>query len=242
MRDDLLDAKAAVDWAVSQIPILQERIIAWKRESLYSVRIDTDSELGKKLYRLCNVKPLDPIINAEAGIIVHSIRSSLDLLACTLAARNGVVGSKSTYFPIWKSAGDWADPASEVLKKIKRLSQIDQTNLKNLRPYPGGDDMLVALHDLDLTRKHRRLLGTFIRPRGIGLFGFGETAVDYEEWKSGFNEETVLVSTDASAADGKVTISVEITFNEAVPMYRADLARTLREFADLANSIIDRFG
>jgi len=67
MRDDLLDAKAAVDWAVAQLPVLQKRVISWRRDKPYSVVIDAESEPGNKLYRLCDIKPLDPLINAEAG-------------------------------------------------------------------------------------------------------------------------------------------------------------------------------
>jgi hypothetical protein len=37
MRDDLLDAQAAVDWAVAQIPLLQQDFIEWQRRNPYSV-------------------------------------------------------------------------------------------------------------------------------------------------------------------------------------------------------------
>lgn len=60
MANDLLDAKAAIDWAISQIPVLTERIIAWKRDRPYAVRIDTDTEPGKKLYRLTDIKSVPP--------------------------------------------------------------------------------------------------------------------------------------------------------------------------------------
>jgi hypothetical protein len=98
MRADLLDAQAAIDWAVAQSNELTKRFIAWKRDKPYALVIDTDSQPGKKLYRFGNIKPLDPIINAEAGAVIHSIRSSLDLLTCAVAARNGFPESKSTYF------------------------------------------------------------------------------------------------------------------------------------------------
>jgi hypothetical protein len=141
MKDDLLDAKAAIDWAVAQIPVLVKRVGAWRQDRPYTVAIDTNSEPGKKLYRLANIKRLDPVINAEAGAIIHSLRSSLDLLACALATRNGHPNSTSTYFPIWKSnAAFLAAPSrhtNPVLEKIKRLSQIDQVIVKDLKPYPG---------------------------------------------------------------------------------------------------------
>lgn len=119
MCGDLSDAKAAVDWAVTQLPILVKRIGAWRQNKPYAVRIDTVSDPGRKLYRLTGIRALDPIINAEAGVIIHSIRSSLDLLACTLAARNGFSESKRTYFPIWKTEADFFDPQSRTLQRRK---------------------------------------------------------------------------------------------------------------------------
>lgn len=239
MRADLLDAKAAVDWAVAQLPVLTKRIIAWRQSKPYSIAVDTDSEPGKKLYRFVDIKPVDPLITAEAGAIIHSIRSSLDLLACTLAARNGHPGSTSTYFPIWKSAQDFADPRSEVLKKIKRLSQIDQDVIKDLRPYPGGNDLLCTLHKLDLTRKHRRLLSTFIAPRGIAFGGLGGD-IELRGWDR-FNEETVIVSSPATADDGDISVNLQVSLDEAGVAGHVDCTHPIREFARAATAIIDLF-
>lgn len=35
MRDDLLDAQVAVDWAESQVDLLQESLIAWRKDTPY---------------------------------------------------------------------------------------------------------------------------------------------------------------------------------------------------------------
>ena len=237
MYDDLSEAKACVDWAVAQIPVLQKRVIQWRRK-LYSVAIDTDSEPGKKLYRIFDIKPIDLFISVEAGAIIHSIRSSLDLLACALAERNGHPASKDTYFPIWRNKDDFRDPKSRVLKKIKQLSQIDQDIVKGLCPYPGGNDLLVALHDLDVTRKHRQLLKMNMSPRGLAFEGEG--TITLGDWRD-FDEKTVIVSTCASMPDRKMHIGLHITFDKGVWTPSNDLAARLREFARLADSIINTF-
>jgi hypothetical protein len=243
MRPDLLDAKAAIDWAVAQLPTLTERIIKWRRDKPYTVTIDTDSEPGKKLYRLSLIMPLDPIINAEAGAVIHSIRSSLDLLACALAARNGFPDSTSTYFPVWKSKQDFDAPVGRkrnpTLEKIKRLSQFNQAIIKALKPYPGGNDLLCALHDLDLTRKHRRLLNTFIFPRGIG-FDPGISPITLGDWR-GFNEETVLVETASDQPDSNVTIGLHVAFDEAGATHGHDCVGAIRDFARMASNILTLF-
>jgi hypothetical protein len=240
MRDDLLDAKAAVDWAVAQLPTLQERIIRWRQDRHYSVSIDVDTEPGQKLYRLVDIKPVDPIISAEAGAIIHSIRSSLDVLACTLAARNGHPGSPSTYFPIWKTKADFDDPGSNVLKKIKRLGDVERGIIKGLKPYSGGHDSLSTLHELDLTRKHRRLLGLSMFPRGVFLQGITNETVTLMEW-NGTDEKPVILSTPASTPDGEITVNFQIALNEVGVTRGVDCTHPIREFARLAYSIIERF-
>jgi hypothetical protein len=239
MRSDLIDAQAAVDWAIAQLPAMQERVIMWRRDKPHSIRIDAKTEPGKKLYRFSEIKPLPPIIHAEAGAIIHSIRSSLDLLACALAARNGYKESGSTYFPIWKSEADFLDPKSEVLKKIKRLSEVDRGVIKDLRPYPGGNDTLYSLHKLDLTRKHRRLLNTRVLPRGVFLEGVGRATLTLYEVS--FDEESVIASTDAAEPDGNLRANLHVTLDEGFLTNGSDFSAPIREFARTAVAIIRLF-
>ena len=224
---DLLDAEAAIKWAVAQLPVLENRITQWRNDKPHVIRPDTQTDPGKKLYRLYDIKAFDPIINAEAGAIIHSIRSSLDLMASALAVRNNR-SPGSTYFPIWKSEAEFLAPPGKdadgklfnpTLEKIDRLSQFDKDAIRALKPYPGanGFPLLCALHDLDLTRKHRRLLNTFVFPRGIGFNGFPGGAIQLTEpanWH-GYNEESILAWTDAAVPDGEITIGVHVAFDEA---------------------------
>ena|ERR1700719_2569492 len=80
MRDDLLDVYACIKWAVAQIDVLKGRLIVWDQIPPYRIVAEPDSEPGKKRLRLRDVIAPDPIINAEAGAIINSLRSSLDLL------------------------------------------------------------------------------------------------------------------------------------------------------------------
>lgn len=244
MRPDLLDAEAAIDWAVSQLPVLEERIETWRRGKPYAVRIDVNTNPGKKLYRLVDVRPLDPVINAEAGAIIHSIRSSLDLMVCALAARNGYPDSTDTYFPFWKTKEAFEAPAGRksnpVLRDIRRLTDGNQGIIKALKPYPGGNDLLVALHQLDLTRKHRRLLDTFIFPRGIAFSPGIHGDMEMEVW-DGFKEGAILFSTPASSADTDVTIGLNVAFDEAGPMHGKNFTSSIRDFARTAKNILVLF-
>ena len=90
MPNDLLDAQAAVDWAIAQIPILQERFLAWQRNRPYELVVEPDPDPGYEILVAHQKRPVDPLVIDDAGAIINSARSSLDLLAATLAARNGV--------------------------------------------------------------------------------------------------------------------------------------------------------
>jgi hypothetical protein len=114
MRDDLLDARTCIDWAVSQIQVLQNRLISWNSKRPYFVLPEVDADTGEHLIMAYSMGPLDPIIPVEAGIIINAIRSALDLLAASLACRNGNNPNADTHFPIFASHQDMIDPVTGI--------------------------------------------------------------------------------------------------------------------------------
>src|SRR4051794_21538575 len=103
MLDDLLDAQEPVDWAVAQINVLRDRIHAWRQGRPYIAVAEPDTDPAYNIIKARLQSPMPRIINAEAGAIIHMIRSGLDLLAVALAERNGHIRPKDTYFPITKT-------------------------------------------------------------------------------------------------------------------------------------------
>ena len=84
MRDDLLDAQAAVDWAVAQIPRLQSAFLEWQRGYPYRIVQEKDPEGGNDLAVAYQKTPLPRELSPWVGAIINSVRSSLDLLAAAL--------------------------------------------------------------------------------------------------------------------------------------------------------------
>lgn len=243
MRDDLLDAQAAVDWAVAQLPVFEAKIAAW-RDDAYSIRIDRNAQIGKKAYYV-TPNPIPPLFNAEVGAIINMIRSSLDMLAVALAERNGHAAPKDTYFPICDSATVFRDTRrGGGMEKIKRLSAADQAVIENLAPYKGGNDLLYTLHQMDITRKHRRLLVVSRFPRGIGIYreDGGACLVDFSRTWSGFEDQAPVAWTAIDAPDCNVDIGVYITLKESGPVNGDQAVVALNKFASLANSIVKLFG
>ncbi len=159
MNADLLPAQAAVDWAVSQLPILEKRIVAWYAMRPYSTFREFDSKRRKDAIKVRFDKPLPLIVNAEVGAIVNSIRSSLDLLAVALAERNGHLSPKDAYFPVCQTRATFLDKRrGGGMEKIARLSAADIAVIKKLKPYKRGNALLYSLHQMDIMRKHRSLI------------------------------------------------------------------------------------
>jgi hypothetical protein len=235
---DLLDAQAAIDWAIDQQPRLAKRITDWAGS--YSTRIAVEG--GRKAYYV-TANPVPAIINAETGSIINSIRTSLDLLASALAARNGYAGSRQTYFPVCRSLADFQNAKVGGLAKIKRLSAADQATIASLKPYQGGDDLLFALHDLDIMRKHRRLVGVVPFPRGVGIYsteGMAAHVTFNSQWKD-FSDTVPIAWTDANAPDCKVDLGVYVAIDEPGAVFGQQVVVALPKFVHLANSILSRF-
>ena len=139
---------------------MEKRFSAWKRSRPYAVVIEPDPDTGDNLVVVHRTRPADLSFNVEAGIIIHAIRSGLDLLAAALARRRGVVPNRDTHFPIFRTVTGFNDPARGIdsAKCKSWLRERDRLAIKALRPYGGGDEFLYPFHHLDTVSKHERLV------------------------------------------------------------------------------------
>jgi hypothetical protein len=244
MQNDLLDAQAAVDWAVAQIPLLQQGFIEWQRRNPYSVIQERDANTGEN-FAVTYDQPFPLSFNAWTGAIINSLRSSLDLLAAALAARNGIVPNYQTHFPIFRSLHDMIDPLDGIEGK-KWLAKRERAAIKALKPYNGGDDTLWPLHRLDILRKHERLLSTSPDVKGFLMIGRhmhvgGTKAIKRLENK------TVLLNLRPgealNATQGNILLATFITFREpTLGLDDEEVVTILRKFAGRVGEIISRFG
>ena len=88
MRDDLLHAQASVDWAVTQLPTLRGRTNAWFKDNIHLAIKDTPANSTNNVIVALEKEPLPLAFQVEVGAYINAIRSSLDILACTLANRH----------------------------------------------------------------------------------------------------------------------------------------------------------
>src|ERR1700730_7265507 len=100
MRDDLLHAQASVDWPVSQFPSLESRVNTWLNFNLEVAIEDPDPNGPNNVIVVVEKEPFPLMLNAEVGAYINTIRSSLDILASSLSARNRVSDNPEAHFPI----------------------------------------------------------------------------------------------------------------------------------------------
>jgi hypothetical protein len=221
MRDDLLDAKSAVDWADAQIPLFQQELNSWQKCYPYSVVEERDLESGDRLVVALQEEAFPLTFNAWVGATLNSLRSSLDLLAAALAARNDKATKRNQYFPLFRSLCHMNDPAKGIDNADRKewLSQHERDVIKALKPYKGGDETLWPLHQLDILRKHERLIrGTLVVHAVIQLTGGSHKTVWSARAAEGSNYKTVLArlapAENLSPSKRDAAILVDVTFSE----------------------------
>jgi hypothetical protein len=95
MRDDLLDAQACIDWTRGQFPALGERLHSWLK---LNVVVEVEDAGPSNVIVAVQRDELPRSLNVEIGAHLNTIRSSLDILASTLAARYSICAPRGRLF------------------------------------------------------------------------------------------------------------------------------------------------
>lgn len=244
MRGDLLDAYAAVEWGESQFPILMGRFRTWEAQNVRLRAVDLNPPTGKLVAVASAEEDLPAIFHAEVGAIIGSFRSALDLLAATLARRKGVPPSSDTHFPFFRSREAMLHP-SQGIKRKKGLSAADVAVIESLAPYDGGNKFLWSLHQLDILRKHERLIACVVDPRIDYAIGRGLAFPAAHSLRDAprLEDKPQMFEYPRHTPKPEAQISVEVTFDEAslASVHREPLFQTLVEFGELVRHIVGLF-
>jgi hypothetical protein len=245
MRDDLLDAKAAIDWTESQLPAFDGRLSAWLDQNIEIVIKDTPPPATHDVV-VAREKALLPLVfSVEAGAYINTIRSSLDILACVIGKREMVLDPGSIYFPVADSADHFARGDYKGFEFVRQLSADSRNIIENFKPYCRGNDTLWALHKLDIMRKHKRLLDTYVRPARSWVQGFGLREI-WAPIGTGFmdagNGESAIGLLLKGAECPKINYTASVCFSETIPtMSSASVTKAITRFAAMARTFIAAF-
>ncbi|EFH10865.1 hypothetical protein HMPREF0731_2913 [Pseudoroseomonas cervicalis ATCC 49957] len=179
------------------------------------------------------------------GDIVHNLRVSLDLLASDLVRINGG-NTKGVYFPFCESSKDLKSTIKQ--RNLHRASVEAQNLIISLKPYKGGNSLLRALHDLDITDKHKMLIPAIT---GISSEGFEifidifedpcillEMSIQYDDeskehpWKYEYFDEDI---------SSEFYRSIKFVFGREIFDKDVDVIEFLKKIADLVEDIIALF-
>lgn len=244
MRADLADAIGAVDWGKSNLPVLRNRYLNWQAANVYYAAEETNPP-SDRLAAVARAKEdLPSVFHAELGAIIGSFRSALDLLAAAVARSNGVSPSTDTHFPIFRSLQDMIDPLEGIEGK-RWLSAAERAIIESLCPYDGGNEILWALHQLDILRKHERLVATAVYPHFDYVLGQrvgfpnGMTNVSLRDLK----DKPVLFTYPRDAPRPEAQFSTQVVFDEVglQCVNRKPVFPVLVEFQDFVTDVIGRF-
>jgi hypothetical protein len=124
-----------------------------------------------------------------------------------------------TRFPISPSRADFFEGKHAGRKQIKRLSNADRAIIESLEPWRGGDNpLLIALHDIDIARKHRRLIGVSATPQWMTVIPSAiETGLELVRGWPGFKNDTIIATANINAPNSEFHFSLQATLDEAGP-------------------------
>ena len=148
----MLPARASVDWVVAQLPSFQARLDTWLSGNIQTGIKELPPDVPNNLVVAVEKEPLPAAFQVEAGAYINAIRSSLDILAATLAQRHCPALIDDEYFPVVASAQIFSGQRYKGHKLIQALPSTERAKIEMLKPYKGGDDLLYALHMLDIVR------------------------------------------------------------------------------------------
>lgn len=198
--------------------------------------------------------PVPAAFSAIFGDAVHNFRTALDILANDLVALSGAQPEK-VYFPFGKDAAGFE---VELKAKMGRVPPDIQDIMRSFKPYVGGNEILRAMHDLDIGDKHIAVIG--IGQGGVtGGIPVREVAAeslpggggrltyvaDFGAMRTvpidltGFPDapDEIFIKTIGKLADSELMC----TINKGLPLAGTPVIKALNQMGDAAQSIVEMF-
>jgi hypothetical protein len=222
MRDDLQYAQASVDWTEANLPLFKKRLHAWLNKNVHVAIREQPPDVPNNVVVIAEKEPFPLAFQVEAGIYINAIRSSLDILACALANRHCQALIDDTYFPIAPSRTIFlSGKGYKGHKFIQALPAKERGIVESLNPYRGGDGnhLLCTLHDLDIVRKHQRLLNVEVHPRDFIVSGWGDTIKAFTPISTGWvrtgpDETTIGLLAKNATEKPRIKLTPHVCFSE----------------------------
>jgi len=223
---------------------LEKRIKSWLDLNLDIELIDLDPGRPDKFIVGVQKEPLPLSFNVEVGAYINVLRSSLDILATAIAIRYGVPNAEKVYFPVASGGAQFEAGNFKGAEFIKLLPPTPRQIIEALKPYKGGNGDLWRLHQLDIMRKHRKLLTIATDNRYFQIIGSGFQGY-YSPLAAGSipirDNKTVFGFIRRGAPNYEMKYAGQVSINEAEPFVRKPVVTALYEFSNFAKFVIEQF-
>lgn len=237
----LAGARLKLDRAHEHLVTVQAEADRVTGTNAYALVPYTEDGGRKHLWRVENLKPLDPMFPLWIGDCLHNFRSALDHIAYEAVKHAGLTPTKKTMFPLVAQ-----QPAKPVYVRPDPGPHPDALQIiTDMQPYQAGHEHapLAILDNLDIIDKHRELLATVA---GVDLpyYSVPDGMKTLDGWATGdpvVNGQVVMWATvepaqPVGALEGHVQLCVKLSdglipapFPMAAPVDRLlkDIARQI---------------
>lgn len=215
------------------------RLFADKPWSIFS---EIDRDTGEKHHKVRLNKPLPRKCPNVAFEIISHCRAILDRIGYTMALASGVAHPTQAHFPFGQDIND-------VLKKNGpngKSSDIPKDIflcMASFQPYPGGNDLLVAINKACNAAKHTLLSPQVLRLQGGLSFTEIEGVINklsfpIDAWDASKSELTFLITPPDYGAEHKVKLSFSISFGDIFGIKGLPLFPVLDEMIQMTEAIL----
>lgn len=151
----LVQIKLKVERAEKHVRDFIAGDIAFEESRPYCFVREFNSQAGQYVFRIRQRQNVPPQLGLIAGDAIHCYRSALDQVIWHSIAKAISGEPGHCMFPVFGSDSDYK---AQAHTKINGIDSRAVDILDRIKPYKGGNDLLWALHQLDIIDKHRTLL------------------------------------------------------------------------------------
>jgi len=178
----LAGARLKFDRAHQHLVAVQAEVNRVTGPDAYAVVPYTEGDSRKHLWRVQNLKPIDPMFPLLVGDCLHNFRSVLDHVAYEAIKHAGLTPTTRTMFPLLAQ-----QPAKAIYVLPKPGPHPDALQIiTDMQPYQAGNEhaALAILDNLDIIDKHRELLAT-VAAVDLPYYAVPDGIKTIEGWASG---------------------------------------------------------
>ncbi|WP_444780731.1 hypothetical protein [Salinarimonas sp. NSM] len=198
-------------------------------------------DLGQQIHKLKLIRGVPDEAKTVLKDCISNLRDALDHAVYASAVALGRKDPEDTAFPF---AATHADLLGKLRsKKFKDIPDVIQQIIIELKPYVGGNDLLVGLNRIRNPSTHMSLLRPLIDVPGINmnikkLSANPPSTFGYTEWDCVRNEIILMEIGMGSIAEYEVSAPVNIVFTDTKSFNGEPIIEKILEVANEVERVI----